>query len=724
MKHRVYFLFIVNFFANFAIDLLNYFPITSPTVIFFTVLIIILFAPIIMGRLRIPHIIGMVLAGVAVGKYGFNILERDSSFELFGRVGLLYIMFLAGLEMDMQGLRNNIRRVTVFGVLTFLIPFVMTFFTSIYYLGYSVMASVLLSCIMSSNTLIAYPIVVRYGLQRHYVSTLAVGASMMAVFFSLVAVAALVGSFSGGTGYVYWTMFAVRFSLYCYLSTLLIPRLVRWFLRRYSDAVMQFIFVLSIMFLSAALCEFIGIEGIFGAFYSGLILNRFIPQVSPLMNRIEFIGNALFIPYFLIGVGMLINVRLLFAGGHIITVVACIVVFGTLGKALAAYLSGYLFHRPKHESHLMFGLTSAHAAGGIAMAMIGMTLETAPGEYLIDNDMLNGVVIMILFTCVISTIITEKASQVVVYREMSADTVPDVPEADDEKILIPVKYPETCDTLIALGIMMRNPRLGRGLIALNVVYDDVNAPRHQRKGQQLLEHVQHKASAADVRVQTQVRLATNIANGIKHAFKEYDASEIILGQHIHDNSTRRFWGEFAQSLFNGLNRQIIIARCTQPLNTLRALQVVVPSRAELEPGFRRWLSRILRLTTSLECRIVFHGRVESQNHIRHYIESLNINVRAEYALMQHWKEFRNVAANVPGDQMLVVITARQGTISYKSAMERLPDELTTYYKGTNVMIVFPDQYGSQMDIMTFAAPQHKEQNSAYSWIGEKWFSKK
>lgn len=698
------------------------FPITNPTVIFFIVLIIILFAPIIMGRLRIPHIIGMVLAGVVVGKYGFNILERDSSFELFGRVGLLYIMFLAGLEMDMEGLKKNFRRVSIFGVLTFLIPFVMTVLTSVYYLGYSPSASVLLGCIMSSNTLIAYPIVVRYGLQKHNITTLSVGGSMMSLLFSLVVVAALVSSFSGGTGYLFWTIFAVKFNLYCILSTVIIPRITRWFLRKYSDAVMQFVFILAIMFLSAALCELIGLEGIFGAFYSGLILNRFIPQVSPLMNRLEFIGNALFIPYFLIGVGMLINIRLLFAGGNILTVVMCIVIFGTLGKALAAYATTKLFHMRRREGIFMFGLTSAHAAGGIAMVMIGMGLEVSPGHYLIGDDMLNGVVIMILVTCIISTITTENASKVIIYKERTAEinSTEKVPVLDDEKILIPVKYPETCDTLINLGIMMRNPKLSRGLIALNVVYDDVHAQRNQREGQRLLEHVQKTAIAADVRMQTQVRLATNIANGIKHAFKEYDASEIILGQHIHNNSTRRFWGEFAQSLFNGLNRQIIIVRCGQPLNTLRAIHVAVPSRAELEPGFSRWLERLSRLAGSLECRIIFHGRQESLQLIGNYVANVHKTLRAEYEAMEHWNEFPNLAESIPEDHMLAVVTARKGTISYKNAMERLPDELTTHYHGNNVMIVFPDQYGEAPDTMTFATSQHSEQNSIWQWFENIW----
>ena len=699
------------------LDFSQYLPITSPTLIFFVVLFIILIAPIVMGKLRIPHIIGMVLAGIVIGPYGLNILERDSSFELFGRVGLLYIMFLAGIEMDMEGLKKDLGKVTVFGLLTCFVPFILTYLSCVWYLGYPSLASLLLGCIMASNTLVAYPIVVRYGLQRSTVTTLSVGASMLSLLIALVVTAALVGSMSGDTGTLFWVMFFVKFVVWCIAMTWLIRHMTRWFLRRYSDSVMQYIFVLAVMFISAATCELIGLEGILGAFVSGLVLNRFIPNISPLMNRIEFIGNAIFIPYFLIGVGMLINAGLLLEGGNTILVVACIGIFGTLGKAIAAFLTSFFFHRSVHEGNLMFGMTSAHAAGAIALVMVGVNLEIAPGQHLLGDEALNAVVIMILFTCIISTVVTDYASRTIVLKEKSQRKMPEEDgKADDEKILIPVKYPETCDTLLNMAMLMRNEKLSRGLIALNVVYDDLDATYNQQEGQRLLEQIEKKAAAADVQVQTQVRLATNIANGIKHAFKEYDASEIILGQHIHDNSTRRFWGQFAQSLFNGLNRQIIIARCTIPLNTIRVFHVAVPSRAEYEPGFYRWLERVSRMVTRLGCRILFHGRDESLSLIRTFLGNRFPSIRADYAIMQHWNDFKSLAAQVEEHQMLVVVTARPGTVSFKSAMERLPDELTTYYKYKNVMIIFPDQYGNHLDLMSFANTQHYEQESIWESI--------
>lgn len=702
-------------------DLTQYFPITNPSLIFLLVLVIILLAPIIMGKLRIPHIIGMVLAGVAIGQYGFNILVRDDSFELFGRVGLYYIMFLAALEMDVEGVKKNKGRLSLFGLLTFAAPFTLTFIMSEWLLGYPTIASLLLGCLMASNTLIAYPIVSRYGQQRKPSVALSVGASMLSLLVALVVLAALVASHNGQTGVLFWLWFVAKFVIYCGGLAILIPKLTRWFLRRYSDAVMQFIFVMAMLFMSAVLSESIGLEGIFGAFLSGLILNRYIPHVSPLMNRIEFIGNALFIPYFLIGVGMLINVRLAFSDTGVLWVALAITLFGTAGKAIAAYLSALLFRLPLNTSgNMMFGLTSAHAAGAIAIIMVGMRLSTPDGSVLVTGEMLNGVVLMILLTCLISTVVTEQAAQQITLRDKE---IPQEDTQDDEKMLIPMKYPEYAVRLVNLAIMMRNPKLGRGLVGLSVVYDDVDMRLNQERGQRLLEKVQQYAAAADVKMQTQVRVAANIANGIKHAFKEFRASEIIIGMHMHQEVSASFWGEFHQSLFNGLNRQIIMARLKQPLSTIRRIEVAVPSRAQFEPGFYRWLERVARLSVNLECRTIFHGRTDTLALINQYVRNRHPEMRVEFMQMDHWNEMPRLAATIAEDHLFIVIAARKGTVSYKNALEHLPEEIQQFFSGKNIIIIFPDQHGDPMDEMTFAQPQHQEERSAYLAVKE-WVNKK
>lgn len=703
------------------IHLAQYFPITDPTLTFFVVLLIILLAPIIMGKLRIPHIIGMVLAGVVVGKYGLNILVRDNSFELFGRVGLYYIMFLAALEMDMESIRKNRNRLLIFALLTFTVPLLLTYFMGIHLLNYSFTASLLLGCIMASNTLVAYPIVSRYGLQRKPSVTLSVGSSIISLIFSLIMLAAIVASNKGEGSIGFWLFFVSKFVIYCAGAIFLLPRLTRWFLRRYSDAVMQFIFVLASLFLCAALSAAIGLEGIFGAFLSGLILNRYIPSVSPLKNRLEFIGNAVFIPYFLIGVGMLINVRLLFTGGGILWAVICITLFGTLGKAIAAYAACFGFRMPISSGHMMFGMTSAHAAGAIAMVMVGMNLLGEDGAPLVSAQMLNAVIVMILFTCIISSVITEQSAQRIILRDKELP-VEAHRKANDQRILVPVKYPEYAERLMNMAILMLNRKQTRGLVALNVVYDGEHMHRNMEQGNRLLEQMTQYCAGSDIQIQTQTRIAANIANGIKHAFKEFQATEILIGMHTHKEVSTKFWGEFHQSLFNGLNQQITMARLAQPLNTIRRIQVAVPSRAEFEPGFYRWLERLSRIAGNLECRIQFHGRTETLSLVNEYIKNRHPQVRADYSNMDHWNELPKLANDVADDHLFVIVTARKGTVSYKNALEYLPDEVQRYFNGKNLVIIFPDQYGDQ-EVMTYSQSQHTEERSAWESLA-RWIDKR
>ena len=692
-------------------DISQYFPITSPTMIFFVVLCIILFAPIIMGKLRIPHIVGMVLAGVAVGPHGLNILAKDDSFDLFGHVGLYYIMFLAGLEMNMANFMKNRVRTFTHGIMAFVIPMAMGFIINRAVLEYNVMTSILLASMYASHTILTYPIVMRYGLTRQRSVTIAVGATAVTDTLTLLVLAIVGGLFKGQITGGFWLMLFLKIAAVFFVIFFFFPRVARYFFHRYEDNVAQFIFVLAMTFLGAWLMELIGMEGLLGAFLTGLVLNRYVPNVSPLMTHLEFVGNAIFIPYFLIGVGMLVNVSLLFGGWDTLQVAAVMILVALTSKWIASLFTQKIFGMRGVERELIYGLSNAQAGATLAAVMVGYNLIMPDGGRLLNDDVLNGTVILILVTCVFSSFMTERASkQIALENQASA---PEEESSDDEKIMINIKHAETAETLVGLAILMRNRLLNRGMVALNVVYDDSNRLKYQEKGRRLLEHVTKVANYANVGVQTQVRIATNIINGIKHAFKEFNASEMIIGMHNNDDSAKKFWGEFIPGLFNGLNRQITIVRCLRPLNTLRRIQVAVPSRAEFEPGFYRWLERLARMAENLDCRIQFHAKRETLSLINQYMQNRHPNVRAEYTFMAHWIDIAKLGDGVADDHLFVVITARKGTISYKSALDRLPEELTKYFSGKSLMIIFPDQYGEPVGAMTFAEPQHHEQRSAY-----------
>ena len=370
---------------------------------------------------------------------------------------------------------------------------------------------------------------------------------------------------------------------------------------------------------------------------------------------------------------------------------------------------------------MMFGMTSAHAAGAIAMVMVGMNLLGEDGAPLVSAQMLNAVIVMILFTCIISSVITEQSAQRIILRDKELP-VEAHRKANDQRILVPVKYPEYAEQLMNMAILMLNRKQTRGLVALNVVYDGEHMHRNMEQGNRLLEQMTQYCAGSDIQIQTQTRIAANIANGIKHAFKEFQATEILIGMHTHKEVSTKFWGEFHQSLFNGLNQQITMARLAQPLNTIRRIQVAVPSRAEFEPGFYRWLERLSRIAGNLECRIQFHGRTETLSLVNEYIKNRHPQVRADYSNMDHWNELPKLANDVADDHLFVIVTARKGTVSYKNALEYLPDDVQRYFNGKNLVIIFPDQYGDQ-EVMTYSQSQHTEERSAWESLA-RWIDKR
>lgn len=579
-------------------------PITDPTWIFLLVLLIILFAPMVLGRLRIPHIIGMILAGVVIGEHGFNILARDSSFELFGKVGLYYIMFLAGLEMNMGDFKQNRGKAVVLGLLAFVIPMALGFITNMTVLKYGFITSVLLASMYASHTLVAYPIVIRYGVSRHRSVSIAVGGTAVTDTLTLLVLAVIGGLFKGESSEMFWLWLVVKVIFLGFLIIFFFPRIGRWFFRKYDDNVMQFIFVLAMVFLGAGLMEFVGMEGILGAFLAGLVLNRLIPHVSPLMNHLEFVGNALFIPYFLIGVGMLIDIKILFGHGDALKVAVVMTTVALASKWIASWLTQKIYKMKAIERELMFGLSNAQAAATLAAVLVGYNIILPDGERLLNEDVLNGTIVLILFTCIISSFATERAARKLAMHEAQLDTENSKKETP-EKILIPVANPDTIDDLINLSLLIRDSKQKNNLLALNVINDNSSSERLELCGKRNLERAAMIAASADVPLSQVSRYDLNIASGIIHTAKEYEVTDVVIGLHRKVNIVDSFFGNLADSLLKGLHREVMIAKFLMPVNTLRRIIIAVPPKAEYEAGFQKWVEHFCRMANILGCRAHF-----------------------------------------------------------------------------------------------------------------------
>lgn len=705
------------------LDLSLKLPITDPTWIFLLVLLIILFAPILLTKLRIPHIIGMILAGLAIGEHGFNILVRDSSFELFGKVGVYYIMFLAGLEMNMADFKKNRGKAVALGLLAFIIPISIGMVTNVLLLKYSLITSILLASMYASHTLVAYPIVIRYGISRQRSVSIAVGGTAVTDTLTLLVLAVISGVFKGEAGGLFWLWLVVRFVVLAMLIMYFLPRVGRWFFRRYDDNVMQYIFVLAMVFLGAGLMELIGMEGILGAFLVGLVLNRLIPHVSPLMSHLEFVGNALFIPYFLIGVGMLIDVKVIFGEGDALKVAGVMIVVALGGKWIASWLTQKIYRMSVLERELMFGLSNAQAAATLAAVLVGYNIILPDGSRLLNEDVLNGTVLLILVTCIVSSFTTERAARKMAMGEAH-------PEEDrsrePEKILIPVANPNTIEYLMNLSLVIRDPKQKDNLLALNVINDHSGTEALEQQGKRYLERAAKITASAGVELKCISRYDLNIAAGIIHTAKEHGATDVIIGLHWKVNIVDSFFGMLTESLLKGLHREVMVARFLIPINTLRRIIVAVPPKAEYEAGFQKWVDHFCRMGTTLGCRVHFFANEQTGNLLQALVKKKHSNTLTEFSRLDEWEDLLLLTGQVNYDHLLVVISARRGSISYDSSFEKLPSQLGRYFTNNSLIVLYPDQLGDPQDALSFSNPQGSNESQHYEKVGRwfyKWFKK-
>ena len=668
-------------------------PIENPVLIFFIVLAIILLAPILLNRFRIPHIIGLIIAGIIIGPHGLNLLARDSSFEIFGQVGILYLMFLAGIEMDIFSLIRNRKPGTIFGLLTFGVPMVLGTVASHYLLHLDWLTSMLLSSMFASHTLISYPIVSRYGINRYAPVTVAVAGTIFAILGSLIVFAIVTGSLSGNTSTAYWVQFVIMIIAYALFIIFVYPHLIRWFFKTYSDNVMQFIFVLALVFLSSFIAESIGLLSIIGAFFAGIILNRYIPSVSPLMNRLEFVGNALFIPYFLIGVGMMIDLGIIIEHPEVllVAVIMCFVAIST--KWIAAWLIQIIFHYTPTDRRLIVGITTAKAAVSLAAVIVGRQLGV------FDDAILNGTIIMILVTCTFSSILTERAASNIVVQ-LQDQELPEATEttANEERILIPVANPATVERLVNMALLMKNPKKKAPIYALYV--NDDSKTNNKYASKRILEQATKAASAADAQLVPISRYDLNIASGILNTVKENNISEVVLGLHHKANIVDSFFGTKIENMLRGTHKMIWITKCSTPPDTTSRMIVSVPPMAEYETGFALWIDRLANISQQIGCRICFYAYQSTIPHIRGLLERRPQKVRQEYHTVESWDDMLSLSNVVNDDDLFVVVSARRASVSFNTDYEKLPAFLSQYFADNNLIVLYPEQFGKANPVTT------------------------
>lgn len=668
-------------------------PLADPVLKFLLILLIILAAPLLLNKLRIPHLLGLIIAGAIIGPHGFNLVLRDSSIILSGTAGLLYIMFLAGLEIDMADFKRNSTKSLAFGMYTFLIPMILGTVVGIWVLRFNVLTSVLLASMFASHTLIAYPIISKLGISKNKAVSITVGGTMITDTLALLVLTIIVGMATGQVNDMFWIRLGVSILIFALIVLFGFPFIGRWFFKHVHDNISQYIFVLVMVFLGSFLAQVAGMEAIIGAFLSGLALNRLIPQSSPLMNRVEFVGNAIFIPFFLLGVGMLIDYRTFFTSFETIKVGLIMIIVATAAKYIAAWMTQKTFHLSTDQRSVIFGLSNAQAAATLAAVMVGYNVITgtdANGEpiRLLNESVLNGTILMILVTCTIASFAAQKGA-----HNIAAQDISDKEEnkKESEHILIPVSNEETVEELVNLSLAIKSPQNKNGLFALKVIDNHHSDEKALKQSRRVLQTAVNTAAATDTRMKDLLRYDLSVSNAIASVVKEREITDLVVGLHKEKDIPAAFLGHIVESVLAESSVSTFIYKPAQPISTVRRHLIIIPKLAEKEIGFNQIIFRLRNVTQNTGAATVFYGSEATLNALKKLLAKKS--GEASYIEFNDWDDFLIVFRDIKPDDTMWIILSRKEGLSYAPAMARIPKYLNKYFQANSFVLAYPVQAG-------------------------------
>ena len=669
------------------------FPLQDPIPIFTIVLFIILLAPILLRKLRIPSIIGLIIAGMAIGDHGFNLVARGS-IDLFGKAGLLYIMFLAGLELDMAEFKKNTYKSLVFGFFTFAIPLSLGFALCYYILKFDPLASLLVSSMFATHTLVAYPLASRMGITRNEAVTITVGGTIITDTAVLLILAVIAGASQGTLNQEFWVRLSLSFLAFAFFILFGYPFIGRWFFKKIKDdKTTHFIFVLALVFLAAYLAQLAGVEGIIGAFLAGLALNQLIPHTSPLMNRVEFVGNAIFIPFFLISVGMIVDLRVLLKGPDALYIAAALTIMALMTKWLAAFFTQKIFRYSADQRQLIFGLSTSHAAATIAVILIGYN------AHIIDENVLNGTIVLILVTCLVGSFVTANAGRRIAMHETHKET--EVVNLH-ERFLIPVNNLQHTEALIDLSVMIHDEREHNPVYLLHVAQDEEDLKEKLELTQKNMELAIKHASITETRVQLVNRIDLNMVNGLSRAIKELAISDLVIEWDDRSGSTtdfifNRLFGTATNNILDSIWETVYICKLQQPLNTTQKIVLVLTRNAEYEIGFGHWVKKLSRLARQVNSKILVCSTPETYTSFQQEIKNTRNFVDTSFRPFEEVEDFLVLSREIKKDDLIIMVNARKGTISYHSYMDSIPAKLIRHFEFNSFLVVYPEQKQSDTE---------------------------
>ncbi|NLW84216.1 MAG: PTS transporter subunit EIIA [Phycisphaerae bacterium] len=660
----------------------NYLPVENPVLIFALLLLIALAAPLLSAKLKTPGIIGLIVTGIVLGPYTLGVLERSAEIQLLGEVGLLYIMFLAGLELDRNQFIRHRNHSFVFGGLTFIIPLVVGSLMGRYILSFSWSASVLLASLFSSHTLITFPIVSRLGLVRQRAVTTAIGGTIITDTAALLVLAVIAAFHQGQGGWFFWPRLFLLMLVYGAGMIVILPRLARWFFRNIvSDGIVSFTGVLAAVFIGAYLAYAAGLEPIIGAFLVGLLMNSFIPEKSALMNRIQFVGHSLFIPFFLISVGMLVNVRMFYAETETLLIAAVMVFAALVTKWAAAYPTQRLLNYSPDEGKLIFGLSVNQAAATLAAVLVGYNIG------IFAEPVLTGAIVMILVTILAGSWTTERYARRVAIKE---EAEPYHPSEAPPRVLVPLANPEAVATLMGLAILIRQRNAHEPIYPLTIALSGDNADARIAAAEKLLGHAVVQAIEADVPVTPVARTATDTLAGVVQATVDLRISTIVAGWKGESTFRARTFGRTLDAVLDNTTQMMFIARCPMPLNTTERVVLVVPPMADRQPGFVAAVKAIKTLAHQFDALLLLASASPTMDNASRLVKQGLPKLQESDVELNSWKSLPGwLAETLEENDLLVMVSVRKGRLAWQPDLNRLPRLMIQQFPNVNHIFVYP-----------------------------------
>ncbi|MBF6628914.1 MAG: cation:proton antiporter [Proteiniphilum sp.] len=673
--------------ADFLTELQHEFtlPFTNPVLIFSILLLIVLLAPILLKRFNVPSIIGLIVAGVIVGPYGLNFIDHtQGGVEIFSTIGLLYIMFIVGLELDLGEFKQNRNKSLTFGFYTFIIPLLIGYPVCFYLLGYDANASFLTASMFSTHTLVAYPIVSRMGVARNQAVAITVGGTILTDTAVLIILAMVLSGSDGGLDLSFLLKLLISLVLFSLIIFLIVPRIAKWFFQKAeSEKYTNFIFVLFIVFSAGFLVELGGIEPIIGAFAAGLALNKLIPHSSALMNRIEFFGNALFIPIFLISVGMLVDISVVFDGPRTIIVALTLTIVALIGKWIAAFVTQKTFSYTATQRTLIFGLSSSHAAATLAIIIVGYRAG------ILDEYILNGTIILILLTCIVASVFTQRSAKKIALSEENAPLTPSaMGEFAQEKILVPIANPSHIGYHVQLALLLKDKKSVNPISLLGVVPNNREAEKNIVSFRKRLQEFVATAKAAEVNVDIITTIDHNPADGIVRTARETMSDIVILGWPGKAGLWDKLLGEKIDLIIKNMDKNLFVCHVEQKLITHKRIVLISPPSVEKEDGFSMWVDKVSTLSSELSVPVLHLGHPDTQKIIAVQKKTGNFIFQP----FVDWDNPLSCGDQIRKDDLIIMISAHVGYVSHLPVMESMPTRMENRFPDHSRIVVYPKKH--------------------------------